>query len=78
MFVNETIQRFCFALKSRDYFYRRFMRRHRRLEQGRHRVEWNSSCTREGVAVGREVVGLVEVYYQRYGGSDPAVAIICL
>lgn len=22
--------------------------------------------------------GLVEVYYQRYAGSDPAVAIICL
>lgn len=46
-----------------------------------HRVEWNSSCTREGgvvMVVGREAVGLVEVYYQRYAGSDPAVAIICL
>lgn len=44
-----------------------------------HRVEWNSSCTREGrEVVGREAVGLVEVYYQRYAGSDPAVAIICL
>ena len=42
-------------------------------------MEWNSSCTREGrEVVGREAVGLVEVYYQRYAGSDPAVAIICL
>lgn len=43
-------------------------------------MEWNRSCTREGVVmvVGREVVGLVQVYYQRYGGGDPAVAIICL
>lgn len=31
-----------------------------------------------GSVVGREAVGLVEVYYQRYGGGDPAVAIICL